>query len=223
MEAKWFANARLPSGSCLLVTSRSQKILVSILGSKYCKPFPSLNEQEALELFLSNVLPTDDPVVSVDEKFKTLPGPEQDVVLKCVRQCLIEEYYIPRLMTKLAFSLHERAKDDISNWLEHLDDADDNMLGLEYRKLDKTSQRIFLDLATFASDIRFTHMDFHSDSKWDEFSNSRLVVEFIAMLHNIPVQDATVKVGAYITTHAYFLVLHWTIRWRFRFCKFLNQ
>lgn len=95
---------------------------------------------------------------------------------------------------KFAFFLH--TKGDILSWKNHIADAD-SILRLEYDNLDDVSKLIFLDLAIFAHEMSFTHMDFHDELDWVEHDNSKLVVDFIAMLHGISPYVAKSKVGAY--------------------------
>lgn len=68
---------------------------------------------------------------------------------------------------------------------------------LEYEMLDKVSKRIFVDLAIFAQDMCFTHMDFHPDLEWDEHNNFTNLVAFISQLHpSINTCMTRIKVGA---------------------------
>lgn len=46
------------TGSKVLVTSRGRGVLEYVLGgSQYCQPFPTLDEKEASDLFLSKAAP----------------------------------------------------------------------------------------------------------------------------------------------------------------------
>lgn len=191
-EAKWYAkDVKLPEGSYVLVTSRSQQALESLLGSGCCHPFPELEPDEAKQLFLSNAFPSTEHLPTLQ-----LTSAESQILEECLRRCCIDNQYIPRLLTKLAFFLHEKTKGDILSWKKYIAGAD-SILALEYNKLDDISKLIFLDLATFAIDLRFTHMDFHGNMKWDEHTNFKLVVDFLAMLHGIPFHEAERKVGVF--------------------------
>ncbi|KAG0586861.1 hypothetical protein KC19_2G122900 [Ceratodon purpureus] len=184
-EAKWYANAEWPSNSYVLVTSRSREILEIVLGGKqYCKEFPQLTEKEAEKLFLSKALSTD---ISREHT-----NDERQILQTCLSRCCIDKQYIPRSLMKFAFFLH--TKGDILSWKNHIADAD-SILRLEYDNLDDVSKLIFLDLAIFAHEMSFTHMDFHDELDWVEHDNSKLVVDFIAMLHGISPYVAKSKVN----------------------------
>lgn len=203
-EAKWYANDLfLPSTSCVLFTSRSRETLVSLLGEDYCDLFPTLEDEEAMEFFLSQALPSQKSFSALDSTRSRRSGslpelkPEElDIVGTCLHRCCIEGQFIPRLLSKFAFYLQE-TKGDILSWGEYIEDAD-NILDLEYDKLDDISKLIFLDLAIFADDMCFTHMDFHAELEWSEHSNYRLMIDFIAMLHDIHRHVAEKKVSAYL-------------------------
>lgn len=187
-EAKWFVSAGLPPNSYVLVTSRGRDILEVLLGGpQYCQPFPTLKEEEAKQLFWSNAFPSDKPLPATDT--------ERQILQTCLSRCRIDNQFIPRLLTKFAFFL--QTKGDILSWKEYNIGDADSILGLEYNNLDDISKLMFLDLAFFAKEMRFTHMDFHAELDWKEHSNFKLVVDFIAMLHGISFHVAERKVGAY--------------------------
>lgn len=182
-EAKWYTSiASLPKNSYVLVTSRNQAILEYVLGRRYCQPFPALDEKEATQLFLKNALSSDTPCPDNE-----LNG--EGFLKPFLSRCSADGQFIPRLLAKLGFILKGRAKGAISSWVTHMNAMDGMVLDAEYERLDDTSKLIFLDLAVFARGLRFTHIG--------ECSNTNLAVEFIAMLHRIPVHAAEKKVGAY--------------------------
>jgi hypothetical protein len=193
-EAKWYVNCKFPTDSFVLVTSRRRDLLENVLeDERYCKPFPILDPEEAQLLFLSNAASKSNK--SLVEGRLTLE--ELEVVEECLRKCCVrlspEEEFIPRKLTTFASFLKD--KGNIMGWKEYVDYAD-NVIGHEYDALDDTSKLIFLDLAIFANDMCYTHMDFHAELEWEEHDTSRLLkTEFLAMLHGIPIHDAEKKVG----------------------------
>ena len=200
-EAKWYVDCEFPTGSYVLVTSRRCDLLENVLEDpRYCKPFPNLDPNEARLLFLSNAAPiekslvieSEAQVVIVDEH---LTLEELKVLEDCLQRCCVEHDvdFIPRMLTTFASFLKD--KGSILDWKEYVDHAD-NAIGQEYDALDDTSKLIFLDLAIFSKEMRYTHMDFHAELDWEERNNSRLLkTEFLAMLHGIPIHDAEKKVG----------------------------
>lgn len=191
-EAKWYVSCKFPADSFVLVTSRRRDLLENVLEDKrYCKPFPILNPEEAQLLFLSNAASTNK--VLVEER---LTSEELKVVEECLRKCCVgpdvKEEFIPRMLT--AFASYLKDKGSIMGWKEYVDHAD-NIIGHEYDALDDTSKLMFLDLAFFAENMCYTHMDFHAELEWEEHDTSRLLTtEFLAMLHGIPIHDAEKKV-----------------------------
>jgi hypothetical protein len=194
-EAKWYVSCKFPTDSFVLVTSRRRDLLENVLeDERYCKPFPILDPEEAQLLFLSNAASKSNKSL-VEEP---LTSEELEVVEECLRKCCVgpkEEFitFIPRMLT--AFASFLKDKGNIMGWKEYVDYAD-NVIGHEYDALDDTSKLIFLDLAIFANEMCYTHMDFHAELEWEEHDTSRLLkTEFLAMLHGIPIHDAEKKVG----------------------------
>ena len=200
-EANWYVSCEFPTDSFVLVTSRRRDLLENVLKDPtYCKPFPILDLKEAQLLFLSNAAPSNKLLVTASEARdiivdEHLTSEELEVVEECLRKCCVGpkvEEFIPRMLTTFASFLKD--KGSIMGWKEYVDHAD-NIIGQEYDALDDTSKLMFLDLACFANEMRYTHMDFHAELEWEEHDASRLLTtEFLAMLHGIPIHDAEKKV-----------------------------
>ena len=178
-EARNFLEYITCPGSKVLITSRSQDIVNSVLHDvSCCKPIPNLDESEAMELFLQIAAP-------MIESTSSLNVEEIKVLQECLKCCYFttEEsvaqntvsrttsgnrnigHYHPLALRSVASFLQDRYVDrsSILNWKMNLEDPSlmlyhsreskdiFNILGLDFERLCETGKQLFLDVAVFAS------------------------------------------------------------------------
>ncbi|KAG0562315.1 hypothetical protein KC19_9G136400 [Ceratodon purpureus] len=165
------ARAHLEAGFCpksrIIVTSRGQNIVEGLLSHfKFCKPVPSLTQEEAETVFLKMAAPGKILSALTDEERRSLA--------LCVEQCrfprgrdqqyhfLASRQYHPMAIRALANCFQNQAinKKSLSVWEKYLEAVDrgysPNLFGIlemQFKSLEPIEQLFFLDIALFGDKV----------------------------------------------------------------------
>jgi hypothetical protein len=213
-EAKNYLSASLPSGSIVLLTSRTKETLLCVrpyVDEGNCLEMPKLDVEEARSLFCKS------------SNLELTSEVDEGLIMRCVERCHFKKndgsgisHYHPLTLDVLGKQLGcidsrewraqlDKIDEDIFNMSKETDHPIFSILRRSFDAVSKEDQLLFMDVVPFTWSRSYLPWKFSSQRSCHELS----MFEWLGMVHRRSADDVIRGVSSILhDSHHYFVILH---------------